>query len=193
VAELKRAIFLDRDGTLNVDVGYLHRLDDLELYPWTADALRLLKRAGYVLVVVTNQSGIAQGLIDPAFIQICHDEMRARLQRGGADLDALYYCTHHPRGSVPEYSVECRCRKPLPGMIEDAARDLGIDPTQSWVIGDKWLDVNLGKAVGARSILVRTGWGAEQEEKRPQGQQVDAICDNLIHAVAIILNKDNPS
>lgn len=185
---MKRAIFLDRDGTLNVDVGYLHRLEDLELYPWTADALRLLKRAGYALVVVTNQSGVAQGLIDPAFIQICHDEMRRRLQRGGADLDALYACHHHPRGAVPELSVECRCRKPSPGMIEDAARDLGIDPTQSWMIGDKWLDVQLGQAVGARTILVRTGWGAEQEEKRPPHQQVDAICDNLIHAVALIVD-----
>jgi len=187
VAELKRAVFLDRDGTLNTDVGYLHRLQDLELYPWTADALRLLKRAGYTLVVVTNQSGIAQGMIDPAFIQICHDEMRRRLQGGGADLDALYYCQHHPRGSVPALSVECRCRKPLPGMVEDAARDLGIDPKRSWVVGDKWLDVQLGQAVGARSILVRTGWGAEHEEKRPPGQQVDAICDNLIHAVSVIL------
>ena len=138
---MKRAIFLDRDGTLNVDVGYLHRLEDLELFPWTADALRLLKRAGYTLVVVTNQSGIAHGLIDPGFVQICHDEMRRRLQRGGADLDALYYCPHHPRGSVPELSVDCRCRKPSPGMVDDAVRDLGIDPTQSWVIGDKWLDV----------------------------------------------------
>lgn len=187
MAELKRAVFVDRDGTLNVDVGYLHRLEDLELYPWTADALRLLKRAGYTLVVVTNQSGIAQGLIDPGFVQICHDEMRRRLQRGGADLDGLYHCCHHPRGSVPELSVECRCRKPLPGMVEDAARDLGIDPTQSWVVGDKWLDVQLGQAVGARSILVRTGWGAEHEQKRPAGQQVDAICDNLIHAVSVIL------
>jgi D-glycero-D-manno-heptose 1,7-bisphosphate phosphatase len=184
---LKRAIFVDRDGTLNVDVGYLHRLEDLELYPWTADALRLLKRAGFLLVVVTNQSGIAQGLIDPGFVQICHDEMRRRLQRGGADLDALYYGSHHPRGSVRELSVECRCRKPSPGMVEDAARDLGIDPTQSWVIGDKWLDVQLGHAVGARSILVRTGWGAQQEQKRPAGQPVEAICDNLIHAVSVIL------
>jgi D-glycero-D-manno-heptose 1,7-bisphosphate phosphatase len=192
LADLKRAIFVDRDGTLNVDVGYLHRLEDLELYPWTTDALRLLKRAGYMLVVVTNQSGIAQGLIDPAFIQICHDEMRRRLQLGGADLDALYYCPHHPRGSVPALAVECRCRKPSPGMVEDAARDLGIDPTQSWVIGDKWLDVQLGQAVGARSILVRTGWGSEQEHKRPAGQQVDAICDNLIHAVSRILHNDWP-
>lgn len=184
---MKRAIFLDRDGTINVDVGYLHRLEDLELFPWAADSLRLLKRAGYVLVVVTNQSGVARGMIDPGFIQVCHDEMRRRLQPAGADLDALYYCTHHPLGSVKEFAVDCRCRKPMPGMIEDATRDLGIDPRQSWVVGDKWLDVNLGRAVGARSILVRTGWGAEQEQKRPAGQEVDAICDNLIHAVSVIL------
>ncbi len=184
---MKKAIFLDRDGTLNVDVGYLHQLKDLELFPYTVDALRLLKRAGYELIVVTNQSGMAQGLIAPGFVEQCHDEMRRRLQAGGADLDALYFCPHHPRGSVPGLDVECRCRKPLPGMIEDAIRDRGIDPKASWVIGDKWLDVNLGRGVGARSILVRTGWGAEQEEKRPAGQQVDAVCDNLMHAVSVIL------
>lgn len=187
---MKRAIFLDRDGTLNVDVGYLHRLEDLELFPWTPDALRLLKRAGYMLVIVTNQSGIAHGLIDPAFIQICHDEMRRRLQPAGADLDALYYCQHHPRGVVKTLAVDCRCRKPAPGMIDDAVRDLGVDPTRSWVIGDKWLDVQLGHAVGARSILVRTGWGSEQEQQRPAGQQVEAICDNLMHAVSVILHND---
>ena len=188
---MKRAVFLDRDGTLNVDVGYLHRLEDLELFPWTADALRLLKRVGYVLVVVTNQSGIAQGLIAPGFVETCHDEMRRRLQPAGADLDALYYCNHHPRGSINELAIECRCRKPMPGMIEDAARDLDLDPSQSWVVGDKWLDVDLGHAVGARSILVRTGWGADQERRRPDGQRVEAVCDNLIHAVSVIIAADN--
>ena len=178
-------MFLDRDGTLNVDVGYLHQLEDLELFPYTGDALRLLKRAGYLLVVVTNQSGIAHGLIKPGFVEICHAEMRRRLQPAGADLDALYYCQHHPRGSVADLSVECRCRKPSPGMVEDAIRDHGIDPSRSWVIGDKWLDVQLAQAVGARSILVRTGWGAEQERERPAGQHVDAVCDNLIHAVSV--------
>jgi len=184
---MKKAIFLDRDGTLNVDVGYLHQLKDLELFPWTVDALRLLQRAGYELIIVTNQSGLARGMITPGFVEICHAEMRTRLQAGGTDLDGLYYCPHHPDGSVKGLDIDCRCRKPSPGMIEDAVRDRGIDPASSWVIGDKWLDVQLGHAVGARSILVRTGWGAEQEERRPAGQQVDAVCDNLIHAVSVIL------
>ncbi len=187
----RRAIFLDRDGTLNTDVGYLHRLEDLELYPWTADALRLLKRAGYVLVVVTNQSGLAHGLIAPEFIPACHAEMRRRLQPAGADLDALYFCNHHPRGVIEALAIECRCRKPRPGMVEDAVRDLDLDPARSWVVGDKWLDVDLGHAVGARSILVRTGWGAEHEQRRPAGQRVDAICDNLIDAVSVIIAADH--
>jgi D-glycero-D-manno-heptose 1,7-bisphosphate phosphatase len=110
------------------------------------------------------------------------------LQPGGADLDALYYCTHHPRGSIAEFSVACRCRKPMPGMIEDAVRDHGIDPAQSWVVGDKWLDVQLGQNVGARSILVRTGWGGEQEQQRAADQHVDAIADNLMAAVSVILH-----
>ena len=187
----RKAVFLDRDGTLNVDVGYLHRLEDLELFPWTADALRLLKRAGYLLVVVTNQSGIAHGLIAPEFVGECHAEMRRRLRPADADLDALYFCNHHPRGSVAELAIDCRCRKPLPGMVDDAVRDLQIDPSQSWVVGDKWLDVNLAHAVGARSILVRTGWGADQERRRPEGQQVDAVCDTLIHAVSVIIASDH--
>lgn len=185
---MRPAIFLDRDGTLNVDVGHLHRLDDLELFPWTADALRLLKRAGYLLVVVTNQGGIAQGLIRPAFPAEAHAEMRRRLRDADVDLDALYYCPHHPRGTVAELAVECRCRKPAPGMVEDAVRHLEIDVARSWVVGDKWLDVGLGRAVGAGAILVRTGWGREQEPQRPDGLVADAVCDNLIAATAAILS-----
>jgi D-glycero-D-manno-heptose 1,7-bisphosphate phosphatase len=185
--ELRPAVFLDRDGTLNVDVGYLHAIDQLELFPWTADALRLLKRAGYLLVVVSNQAGIAQGMIAPGFVEQAHAEMLRRVREAGGDLDALYFCPHHPRGAIKELATNCRCRKPLPGMIDDAARDLGIDVARSWVVGDKWLDVQLGHAAGARSILVRTGWGADQERRRPEGQAVDAICDNLIAAVSVIL------
>lgn len=186
-SDLRPAVFLDRDGTLNVDVGYLHAIDQLELFPWTGDALRLLKRAGYLLVVVSNQAGIAQGMIQPGFVEAAHREMLRRVRDAGGDLDALYFCPHHPRGAVTALATDCRCRKPLPGMIDDAARDLGIDVSRSWVVGDKWLDVQLGHAAGARSILVRTGWGADQERRRPEGQRVEAICDNLIHAVSLIL------
>ena len=189
---LRPAIFLDRDGTLNVDVGYLHAIEQLKLYPWTGDALRLLKRAGYLLVVVSNQAGIAQGMIAPGFVEEAHAEMLRRVRDSGGDLDALYYCPHHPRGAVKELATDCRCRKPRPGMIEDAARDLGIDVSRSWTVGDKWLDVQLGQAAGTRSILVRTGWGAEQEKQRPERQTVDAICDNLIHATSIILGAPSP-
>ncbi len=185
--ELRPAVFLDRDGTLNVDVGYLHAIDQLELFPWTADALRLLKRAGYLLVVVSNQAGIAQGMIAPGVVEQAHAEMLRRVREAGGDLDALYFCPHHPRGAIKELATDCRCRKPLPGMIDDAARDLGIDVARSWVVGDKWLDVQLGHAAGARSILVRTGWGADQERRRPEGQKVEAICDNVIAAVSVIL------
>lgn len=185
--QLRPAVFLDRDGTLNVDVGYLHAIDQLELFPWTGDALRLLKRAGYLLVVVSNQAGIAQGMIQPGFVEEAHREMLRRVRDAGGDLDALYFCPHHPRGAIKALATDCRCRKPLPGMVDDAARDLGIDVSRSWVVGDKWLDVQLGHAAGARSILVRTGWGADQERRRPDGQRVEAICDNVIHAASVIL------
>lgn len=190
---MRPAIFLDRDGTLNVDVGYLHALDQLELFPWTVDALRLLKRAGFALVVVTNQSGVAAGLIDEGFVDEAHLELQRRLEAEGAGIDGYYSCPHHPMGTVEKFRTECRCRKPGPGMVEDAVRDLGLDPARSWVVGDKWLDVQLGQAVGARSILVRTGWGRRQEAKRPQGQDVDAVCDNLMHAVSVILSSETPA
>jgi D-glycero-D-manno-heptose 1,7-bisphosphate phosphatase len=186
---MRPCVFLDRDGTLNVDVGYMHAIDQLELYPWTADALRLLKRAGFALVVVTNQAGLARGLIAEGFVEEAHAELQRRLTAVGAGLDGFYYCPHHPMGTVEKFRGDCRCRKPNPGMVEDAARDLGLDLSRSWVIGDKWLDVQLGAAVGARSILVRTGWGASEEPKRPNGVDVEAVCDNLMHAVAVILEQ----
>jgi D-glycero-D-manno-heptose 1,7-bisphosphate phosphatase len=187
---LRPAVFLDRDGNLNEDVGYLSELSQLTLYPWAIDAVRLLNRAGYLVVVVTNQGGIGRGVIRPEFVPELHAEIDRRLVLGGAKVDAWYYCPHHPEAIIEDLRALCRCRKPATGMVDDAARDLGIDLTRSWVIGDKWGDVQVGERMGGRSILVRTGWGVLEEAVRPEGQAVEAVCDSLADAVAVVLDRD---
>jgi D-glycero-D-manno-heptose 1,7-bisphosphate phosphatase len=184
---VKPAVFLDRDGTIIEDVGYLDSLSRVAFYPWTVDAIRALNRAGLPVVVVTNQSGIARGLFDAAFVAETHRYIDARLAAGGARVDAYYYCPHHPAGQVAAYARACDCRKPGRGMIDQAARDLGLDPARSFVAGDKWLDVQLGRAVGARAILVRTGTGAAEEMQPPEGVAADVVVDNLAAAASWII------
>ena len=185
------AVFLDRDGTMIEDVGYLDALSRVEFYPWTVDAIRMLNRAGLPVVVVTNQSGIARGLFSEAFVGETHRHIDARLAAGGARVDAYYYCPHHPDGRVAAYARACDCRKPGRALIDRAAADLGLDPGRSFVVGDKWLDVQLGRAVGARAILVRTGLGAAEERRPPAGVTADAVVDNLAAATAWILTTLN--
>ncbi len=187
---LRPAVFLDRDGNINEDVGYLSEMSHLTLYPWAIDAVRLLNRAGYLVVMVTNQGGIGRKMIRPAFLGELHAEIDRRLAAAGAHVDGWYFCPHHPEALVAELRIPCRCRKPETGMVLDAARDLGIDLARSWVIGDKWGDVQLGERMGGRSILVRTGWGVLEEAVRPTGQVVEAICDSLAGAVAVVLERD---
>ncbi|HUU34563.1 MAG TPA: HAD family hydrolase [Vicinamibacterales bacterium] len=189
-APLRPAVFLDRDGNLNEDVGYLSEFSQLTFYPWAVDAVRLLNRAGYLVVMVTNQGGIGRRMIRPEFVPALHAEIDRRLALGGARVDAWYYCPHHPEALVDQLRSACRCRKPETGMVDDAARDLGIDLVRSWVIGDKWSDVQLGERMGGRSILVRTGWGALEEAVRPVGQAVEAVCDSLAGAVAVVFDRD---
>jgi D-glycero-D-manno-heptose 1,7-bisphosphate phosphatase len=184
---VKPAVFLDRDGTIIEDVGYLATLDRVAFYPWTVDTIRMLNRAGLPVVLVSNQSGIARGLFDEAFVAATHRRLEARLAAGGARVDAYYYCPHHPDGRVAAYTRTCDCRKPGRGMIDRAAADLGLDPARSFVVGDKWSDVQLGRAVGARAILVRTGTGAAEEPRPPDGVTADAVVDNLAAAAAWIL------
>jgi D-glycero-D-manno-heptose 1,7-bisphosphate phosphatase len=183
------AVFLDRDGTMIEDVGYLDSLSRVTFYPWTADVIRALNGAGLAVVVVTNQAGIARGLFSEAFVDETHRYMDARLAAGGARVDAYYYCPHHPSGSVAPYTRSCECRKPGRGMIDKAASDLALDPARSFVVGDKWLDVQLGRAVGARAILVRTGMGAAEEMRPPDGVAADAVVDNLAAAASWILSR----
>jgi len=190
------AVFLDRDGTMIEDVGYLDALDRVELYPWTVDAIRALNRAGLAVIVVTNQSGVARGLFTEAFVEATHRHIEAQLEVGGARVDAYYYCPHHPHGIVDNYSRHCDCRKPEHGMISRAVHDHGLDTTRSFVVGDKWLDVQLGRAVGARALLVRTGSGAAEELRPLDGLEADAIVDNLAAAASWILGqpgRDQPA
>jgi len=184
---MRPAVFLDRDGTIIEERGYLDRLDLLELYSFTADAIRLLNRAGYATVVVTNQGGIGRGIIDEPFLQLVHSTLDARLAAGGARIDRYYHCPHHPDAIVPELRQKCGCRKPAAGMIEQACRDLSLDPKRSVTIGDRRLDVAAGNTAGTRTILVRTGHGAHEEAMPPAHTRPDAILNNLMEAVGWIL------
>lgn len=190
VPPLRPAVFLDRDGTINEDVGYLADLAHLTLYPWAIDAVRLLNRAGYLVVMVTNQGGIGRRMIRPEFLGELHAVIDARLAAGGAHVDGWYFCPHHPEALIDELRMVCDCRKPAPGLVLDAARDHHIDLARSWIVGDKWSDIQAGQRTGGRGILVRTGWGVIEEGVRPEGQAVEAICDTLAGAVARILSAD---
>jgi D-glycero-D-manno-heptose 1,7-bisphosphate phosphatase len=186
---MKPAVFLDRDGTMIEDVGYLDAIARVAFYPWTIDSIRAMNRAGLAVVVVTNQSGIARGIIDEALVEATHRHLSAALEAGGARVDGYYYCPHHPRGTVAPFDRECDCRKPARGLIDRAAADLGIDAARSFVVGDKWTDVQLGRAVGARAILVRTGGGAAEERRPLGGVSADVIVDNLAAAASWILSQ----
>jgi D-glycero-D-manno-heptose 1,7-bisphosphate phosphatase len=180
-------VFVDRDGTLIEEVGYLDRVERVALYPWTADAIRALNRAGLKIVLVSNQSGVARGFFTEAVVDKVHRHMAALLEAGGARIDAYYYCPHHPDGKVAGYACRCDCRKPQRGLVDRAARELGIDPARSFVVGDRWLDVGLARSIGGRGILVRTGYGATEETRAPQDLSADAVVDNFAGAASWIL------
>ena len=185
----RAGVFLDRDGTIIEEIGYLDRVERVVFYPWTVDAVRALNRAGLPVVLVTNQSGVARGFFSESVVEAVHRHIASMLEAGGAHIDAYYYCPHHPDGKVQGYAQHCDCRKPGRGLVDRAALELGIDPTRSFVVGDRWLDVALARAVGAQSILVRTGYGLTEEARPPDGLVADAVVDNLIGAVGRILRQ----
>lgn len=186
--DLKRAVFLDRDGTINVEVDYLHRRTDFAFIPGAPQAIRRLKEAGYLVVVVTNQSGVARGYYDEAAVSALHAHIQEELAAIGTRIDAFYLCPHHPSEGVGEYRVECDCRKGAPGMLLRAAREHDIDLAASWMVGDKLADIEAGMAAGSRPILVRTGYGLMDEGKVAAGFPGTSVCDDLAAAVELILS-----
>ena len=184
------AVFLDRDGTMIEEAGYLTSLDDVRWYPGTMDAVRLLNRAGYVVCVITNQGGIGLGLFDDAFVHTVHASLEAQLADSGAMINGWYYCPHHPNAVIPALTSPCACRKPGRAMIDAACRDHGIDLARSWVIGDRDVDVQMAAAVGARGILVTSGHGAR--DLKTLGDTLPAgtlVARDLSEAVAEVLTR----
>lgn len=154
------AVFLDRDGTIHEEVGYLSRIDQLNLFPDAAEALRMVREMGRLAVVITNQSGVARGFFEESFLGEVHREIGIRLEKEGARIDGFYYCPHHPHFGNPPYRRDCDCRKPKPGLIFRAAEEMNIDIGRSYMIGDMIKDIQAGMRAGAPGILVRTGYGA---------------------------------
>ena len=186
------AIFLDRDGTINEEVGYLDRADKLAMIPAAFEAIRLINESGFKAVVITNQAGVAKGLFTEAFVRQTHEQLQAALKQKGAAIDAFYYCPHHPTEGPPPYRLVCDCRKPAPGLFFQAAREMGIDLTRSCMIGDRYRDVEAAHRAGVKGVLVKTGYGMNvldnngPDQETPEGKP-DYVADNILQAVQWIL------
>jgi D-glycero-D-manno-heptose 1,7-bisphosphate phosphatase len=179
------AIFLDRDGTINEEVGHLSSLAQLMLYPQAARAIKMINGSGMKSVVVTNQSGVARGYFTAAFVTGVHRQIQSMLAPHQAHLDAFYYCPHHPEGQGI-YRQECYCRKPEPGMLLMAAQDMGIDLGRSYLIGDTRKDMQAGLKAGAKAVLVRTGYGREAEAECSD-LGLNYVADDILAAVKWIM------
>lgn len=168
-----RAVFLDRDGTLIRDVGYLSREDEIEILPRVPEALCLLRETGLKVVVITNQSAVARGRLTEQKLQKIHDELRHDLAKRGASLDGIYYCPHHPTEGEGIYAIVCDCRKPAAGMVHRAAEELGLEPSISYVVGDQRTDMELARQIGAKGLWIRS----ELQPKEQTGSTCQRVAD----------------
>lgn len=173
---MNKAVFLDRDGTINKEVNYLHRPEDFVFIPGAVEAIKIFRRLGYKVIVITNQAGVARGYYKEGDVKALHQFLDNLLADEGTSIDAYYYCPHHPDGILEEYEGECSCRKPKTGMIIHATKDFDIDLSNSIIIGDKEIDVQTGKNSGiGKCVLVRSGHPTEEKNT-----VADATYDNLL-------------
>ena len=187
----KRAVFLDRDGNINRDVGYPGSYDLIEIYPYSFEAVRRLNQAGFLAVIVTNQSGVGRGLIEESRLRDIHARMQEAFRLHEAHFDGIYYCPHHVSSRNPDYGRDCDCRKPQTAMGLRAAADLGIDTSASFMVGDKVEDIQFGLNLGARPVLVLTGYGRESLPKlEARGIEPAHVAQDLLDAVDWILKEE---
>jgi D-glycero-D-manno-heptose 1,7-bisphosphate phosphatase len=190
---MRRAIIMDRDGTVCEEVGYVNHVERLRLIAGSAEAVRQANRAGFQTVLVTNQAGVARGYMSEEIVGETHDRLRELLAEHDARMDGIYYCPHHPDVGSSRYRRECDCRKPEPGMLLRARDEMGIDLGASYVIGDSIKDVQTAKRVGATAVLVLTGYGRGQVEHQSAEWTVrpDHVAENLLEAVNWILERED--
>lgn len=178
----KKAVFLDRDGVITQDPPhYAHRIDQLALIEGSGSAIKMLNDENFIIIIITNQSGVAKGLYHEKDIEIFNQAMIGLLKPFNASIDAIYYCPHHPEAKVKEYRIDCDCRKPKPGMLIDGGGKFNIDFLSSFLVGDKWSDVEAGRSVGCKTILVKTGHGLQ--EYKDKKSPVDYVAADLLDAV----------
>lgn len=182
-------VFIDRDGTISEEVGYVNHLSRYQVYPWTAEAVRNFNEAGLKAIVVTNQAGVARGYFTEELVKQVHEKLVAEMKLAGARFDAIYYCPHHPSVGEPPYRQSCNCRKPKIGMLERAAAEFGIEVSQSFVIGDRYGDIELAQNAGARSIFVLSGYGLGEYEYQRQNwkRRPDWVARDLLEASQVVL------
>jgi D-glycero-D-manno-heptose 1,7-bisphosphate phosphatase len=188
----RRAVFIDRDGTISEEVGYVNHPSRYKVFPFAAAAVRALNEAGWLAVLVTNQAGVARGYFKEELIGEVHKVLASELERGGARLDAVYYCPHHPSVGEPPYRFDCDCRKPRPGLLKRAAQELGLDLSRCWMVGDRYSDTELARNAGARSAFVLTGYGRGELEYQSDAwpHRPDLVAENLLEAVKTIVKSD---
>jgi D-glycero-D-manno-heptose 1,7-bisphosphate phosphatase len=187
----KKAVFLDRDGTINVEKNYLYKPEDLELFDGAAEAIRSLKSSGYLVIVVTNQSGVARGYFTVDDVNVLHEHLQKELAKAGAEVDAFYLCPHHPTEGQGDYLRECDCRKGAPGMLLEAAEEFNVDLKRSYMVGDKLADIDAGQRAGCKSLLVLTGYG--EETAADPGISEIKKCRDINSAAEYILSEENGS
>lgn len=187
----KPAVFLDRDGTINEQMGYINHISRFVLLPGTAEAIRLLNMHQYLVIIISNQSGVARGYFPKELVDQTHAHMRALLATDDAHIDGIFFCPHYPKGIVPEYSVACDCRKPGTGLIQKACERFDIDMENSYVVGDRCVDIELAHRSNVKGILVKTGYGiGDMEYVLPRIHHKPLhIAKDLLHAVRWIIEQ----
>jgi D-glycero-D-manno-heptose 1,7-bisphosphate phosphatase len=190
----RKAVFLDRDGTLIEERGYISHCSQTHLLHRAAEAVLALNQSRFLAVMVSNQSGVARGYFPESALHEIHQHIELLLAGGGAHLDGIYYCPHFPEGTVPQYRMQCRCRKPETGMVEQACRELPIEIRGSYVIGDKLTDMEMARRSGLIGILVLTGYGAREWERHlteGSGPEPSRVCEDIGAAVDWIMEREN--